>query len=325
MRMRAKSGWIRTHRTFFLLVFLLAAGAISDERAHGQLDDAAAMRDRIQQLEAENAQLRNLLNEIKSLVTTIPSGEKEPNATSTRFRIFVEPGEWGSSSVADVKKVCESAAMMFTPHLKSGVAAPMLLQNDGTGPITLFRRGGNNEHIVRLDTKNRAWAQLAFQFSHELCHVMCNYRDVPNQQLWFEETLCEVASLFALKKMGEEWKKNPPYSNWKSYSGALRDYAAQRLKTKDTDGFTLEEIYRANLSELRATATNRDINNQLASKLLPMFEETPAAWEAVRYLNRGPAEENETFEGYLHGWYQRVPDAQKHVVKKISAGFGITF
>ena len=39
------------------------------------------------------------------------------------------------------------------------------------------------------------------------------------------ETLCEVASLFALRQMGEAWKTDAPYSNWKSYSVSLKGYA----------------------------------------------------------------------------------------------------
>lgn len=83
------------------------------------------------------------------------------------------------------------------------------------------------------------------------------------------------------------------------------------------------EIYQKNISELRMSATNRDINNKLGRKLLPIFEEKPIAWEAVRYLNRGPATEHLTCEGYLRGWYGRVADVQKQVVKEIAASFGI--
>lgn len=310
-------------RWAFGLVLLVLTTAPFQVRVFGQGPNEDPMKKRILELEAENAELRELLGEIRALVASTPKVDKPTTQPSTRFRLFVESGEWGSSSVADIKKVCESAAMMFTPHLKSGVSVPLLIQNDGSGPITLYRRGGNNEHIVRLDTKNRAWAQLAFQFSHELCHVMCNYRDVVNQQLWFEETLCEVASLFALRQMGEAWKTNAPYSNWTSYSVALDDYAAQRLNVQDSDTATLEEVYRDNLSQLQATATNRDVNNKLASKLLPIFEKHPSAWEAVRYLNRGPAKENLTFEGYLRGWHRRVPETQKQAVEEIAAGFGI--
>jgi len=320
--MRFKRGGGDRCRMGFWCVAMVVATSWSDGQVFGQGQSEVELRARILQLEAENAELRQLLGEIKALLARTPAIERPQEQPSKRFRLFVEPGEWGSSSVADIKKVCESAAMMFTPHLQSGVAAPLLIQNDGSGPITLYRRGENNEHIVRLDTKNRAWAQLAYQFSHELCHVMCNYRNVKNQQLWFEETICEVASLFALRQMAEAWKTDAPYSNWKSYSVSLNDYANQRLNGLDTGSETLEELYIDNFDELQASATNREVNNKLASKLLPIFEKHPSAWEAVRYLNRGPAEENRAFDDYLRGWHSRVPETYKQLVAEIASGFG---
>ena len=321
--MRLKTVLLESCRMGVWCVAIVVATSWSEGRVFGQGQNEVDLKERILELEAENAELRQLLGEIKALLGRMPVAERPAEQPSTRFRLFVEPGEWGSSSVADIKKVCESAAMMFTPHLQSGVAAPLLIQNDGSGPITLYRRGGNNEHIVRLNTKNRAWAQLAYQFSHELCHVMCNYRNVKNQQLWFEETICEVASLFALRQMGEAWKTDAPYSNWKSYSVSLKDYANQRLNVLDTDSETLEEVYLGNRDALQASATNRDVNNKLANKLLPIFEKHPSAWDAVRYLNRGPAEENRAFDDYLRGWHSRVPETHKQLVAEISASFGI--
>ncbi len=321
--MRIKSIPSGHSRFGFCLVAIVSAMWGSQGRVLGQRPQEELLKARIAELEEENSGLRKLLGEIESVLDRVPALENSRMQPSTRFRLFVEPGEWGASSVSDVKKVCESAAMMFTPHLKSGVVAPLLIQNNGSGPITLYRRGANNEHIVRLDTRDRAWAQLAYQFSHELCHVMCNYRNVKNEQLWFEETLCEVASIFALRQMGKAWKTDAPYSNWKSYSVSLIDYAKNRLTAVDQSSDTLEEIYLDNREELNATAINRDVNNMLACKLLPIFENFPAGWEAVRYLNRGPAEENRSFEGYLRAWHGRVPEAQKALVNEIAAGFGI--
>lgn len=312
-----------TGRTVFRFFVILFAFCLCGSDVHGQSENVADLEKRISELEAENATLRKILGEVKAVLAGSPTMVADANKGPTRLRVFVTDGDWGSSSVADIKKVCDSAAMMFTPHIQRGISEPLLVENDGTGPITLFRRGENNEHIIRLDTKNRAWAQLAFQFSHELCHVMCNYRDVKNAQLWFEETICEVASLFALRQMAKAWEQNPPYSNWKSYSTALQDYADQRIQRQDVASQSLEKLYTDNSGKLQSSGTNRDINNQVAIKLLPIFEERPSAWEAIRFLNLGPAKENENFDSYLRGWHARVPEQQKAVVKEIAAKFGV--
>jgi hypothetical protein len=283
-----------------------------------------ALRARIIALEAENQALRKLLIEIQTTLANTPPATPPAGEPSLRFRIVVEPGDWGTSSLADTTKVCESTASAFIPYLSSNDYAPLLISNDASGPITLYRRGANHEHLVRLNTANRAWAQLVFQFSHELCHILCNYRNVKNPQLWFEETLCECASLFALRQMANTWKTDPPYSNWKSYSSALNDYAAQRLKIHQNDKQSAEEIYVANRSKLESSGTDRDLNNRLAAKLLPLFEKDPTAWEAVQYLNRGPAEENGDFQRYLKGWYERVPEQKKVFVVRMAKLFGLS-
>ena len=283
-----------------------------------------ALRARIIALEDENQALRKLLMEIQTTVAKTPPATPPAGESGLRFRIVVEPGDWGSSSLADTTKVCESTASAFIPYLNANDYAPLLISNDASGPITLYRRGTNNEHLVRLNTGNRAWAQLAFQFSHELCHILCNYRNVENPQLWFEETLCECASLFALRQMAKTWKTDPPYSNWKSYSSALNDYAAQRLKVLQSDKQSAEQIYVANRSKLESSGTDRDLNNRLAAKLLPLFEKDPTAWEAVQYLNRGPAQENVDFQSYMEGWYERVPEQKKVFVVRVGKLFGLS-
>lgn len=42
--------------------------------------------------------------------------------------------------------------------------------------------------------------------------------------------------------------------------------------------------------------TKRELNTYIAAKLLPLFEATPAAWQSLRCLNLGPAEENLSFK-----------------------------
>ncbi len=67
----------------------------------------------------------------------------------------------------------------------------------------------------------------------------------------------------------------------------------------------------------------REINGYFAVKLLPLFEETPTGWQALRYINLGSDSENKTFEKYLSGWHGRVPEKHKAFVKKIASEFGI--
>ena len=74
-------------------------------------------------------------------------------------------------------------------------------------------------------------------------------------------------------------------------SVSIKTYANQRRKGLDSASETLEEVQLDNHDELQPSATNRGVDNELASKQVPTFEKHPSAWQAVRYLNLGPAEE----------------------------------
>ncbi len=283
----------------------------------------ARLRKRIEELEAENRSLRKIIVEIRSALKSIPESATAASTNSDGLRIVVLPGEWGSSELRDMQKVCLSAARSIAAQLTDDGFAPIIVKRSKSGPITLYRRGEGNEHIVRLDTRDKAWAQLAFQFSHEFCHIVCNYREARNPQLWFEETMCECASLYSLRRMAEEWTTEPPYSNWKSYSASLARYADDRIKTQEDRKESVAHFYKDNLAELERKGTNRELNKYFATKLLPLFETTPAAWQSLRYLNLGPVEENVSFKTYLTGWLGRVPEQHRPFIRQIASEFDI--
>ena len=99
---------------------------------------------------------------------------------------------------------------------------PIVVTRGHSGPITLFHRNDRGEIVVRLDTEKTYWSQYAYQFAHEFCHVLCGFKPGYEGNKWFEETLCETASLYVMRGMSRTWKTSPPYANWKDY----RDVAA---------------------------------------------------------------------------------------------------
>ena len=286
-------------------------------------DDDSRLRQRIVELEAENRALRKIITEIQTALELVPKSSFAPGSDTHGLRIAVMSDDWGDSQLEDIRKVCLSSAETIWSQLPDDGLSPILVRRSHKGPISLFQRNKGSEYVVKLDTSNRAWAQCAFQFSHEFCHIICNYRDVPNPQLWFEETLSECASLYALRRMAVEWKTKAPYANWRSYSSALRDYADDRMKVYDGRKEPLSEFYQTHQGKLEQKATNRELNGYMALKLLPLFEDSPSAWQSLRYINLGPPAENNSFQRYLSGWHGRVPVQHKPFVKQVAAKFGI--
>jgi hypothetical protein len=129
------------------------------------------------------------------------------------------------ASEKDVAKVCLSAGAELQKWAPGLPFENVVVVKGDKGPITLFQRNDRKEIVVRLDTRKTFWSQYAYQFAHELGHIHCGFRDGPRENLWFEESVCETASVFCLRAMAVTWKTTPPYPHWASYAPSLRSYA----------------------------------------------------------------------------------------------------
>ena len=294
---------------------VLAAGDGYDMKSRTVTLGDATKAARIAALEAE---LESLKKQSKAK-TTLTGG------LLGTTKITVLPGDWGGE-VDDVAAVCRSTAKEFALLMLNRDPAPITVKYRPKGPpMVVFGKGDDGERRVLLDSRDRAWAQLAFQFAHEYCHIQCNYREANTSNLWFEESLCETASLFALKRMATTWQTNPPYGNWKSYAPSLGQYAADRVKaTESRDGLSLAQWLGRHEAALRANATDRGKNQIVAIALLPLLEKEPEHWAAVRYLNRWEPTRELTFAEYLRDWHERVPAEHKAFVAEVARLFDIS-
>ena len=81
---------------------------------------------------------------------------------------------------------------------------------------------------IVVDVGTRAWSQLAYQFGHELGHVMCNSWmwkvETPPPSRWLEECLAEAFAIRGLARLADGWEHNPPFPNDSRYAQALREY-----------------------------------------------------------------------------------------------------
>ena len=81
-------------------------------------------------------------------------------------------------------------------------------------PLCVQKGGG--EHIIFLNAKENYWCQWVYQFAHEYCHHLIDgtLTGEWSNLLWFEETICELSSLYNLNKMIDYCTTNglPGYS-----------------------------------------------------------------------------------------------------------------
>ncbi len=252
------------------------------------------------------------------------SGGEKAEATRPLLLICPAPvAEW-KADIHDVQHVLLSAAGELWRYFPGRTLPPIIVAPQG-GPIVWHRRGLNGEYYVQLDTGETYWSQYAYQFAHEFCHILCNYTEDEKANKWLEESLCELASLFALRRMAETWATRPPYPNWRDFAPNHHSYAEDRIrKSQLPPDTTLAAWLKENEPAMRKEPCLREKNTVVATALLPLFEKQPEHWEAVTWLNAKPTKEPRTLEEHLRIWRANCPERHRAFVTEIAAQLGVS-
>ncbi len=233
--------------------------------------------------------------------------------------------DWGDARVSDITQVLASAGETLTIFFPTETVPPIEVSRSTSDPITLFQRGPSGEKRVKLNAEVPYWAQFAYQFGHELCHILCGYADYPNPNRWFEETVCEAASLFVLGRMADTWKDRAPYPNWNDYSAALRKYRDDRIEEERLpEGASLVDLFREKELSLRDDPYQRGLNTRMAVSILPLFEASPEHWEAIDCLNAIRGNVSRPFIQYLRDWLRSSPERHREFIREIGERFGVS-
>jgi hypothetical protein len=238
-------------------------------------------------------------------------------------------GQFGNASEADILAVLHSAThelWKHCPNTRFNVRGFHIFHNPET-PITLFDHTADDRIAIGLNSKDTFWSQYAYQYSHEFLHALAGHSndwrktDIRGKKTnhWLEESLCEAASLFALRAMAKSWRENPPYPNWRDYSQSLHEYAEERIGTTriayPDDDFTA--WFRSEQPSLRDHSTQREKNNRIALLLLPLFENHPAGWESLTFANLGTPQPEATLTQHFSRWIANTPATLQPFVRQI--------
>ncbi len=250
--------------------------------------------------------------------------------------ITVEPdGRWGAAPTSNIKRLCENVALHFQEQLRDEhkLDGELTVVYRSQGPIAFYRSyfgGGPNEYKIGLTVTDTYWSKFSYQFGHEFCHLMHNhdkiYETIPdNPNDWFQEAICELASLWVIRRMSETWATRAPYPNWVNYRHSLANYANNSLMNRaeaqysGTGADWLKEWEDRMRRDEPGAFTYARVS-QLSYKFLPIFEENPEAWNAVRQM---PASTGKMSE-YMKDWYEAVDSEDKIFVEAIAEEMGIS-
>lgn len=273
------------------------------------------------------ASLRNALIVLGLFVLGMPCQAFSRALGQDDVKIVLSEIGWGDAALVDIQKVLESVVAEMSVSFQFRPNTIIRVVHSEIIPQTKCLRGPDGEHRVELSAKGRQWAQFSYQFAHELFHVLsyegfCVAR-TGTENLWFEETLGEVSSMFVLRRMAITWRSTPPYPNWKDYAAALEKYSQSLLDDPNAklSRTSLSEWFRRNEKALRKNPIDREKNRVAAIQLLSLFERNPEQWKTGRYLNFGVPDPSNSFQSYIDNWHYSVPVDSKNFVQDIAAAF----
>lgn len=268
---------------------------------------------------------------IERLVEVIVPSESLPKPN-----IHVIEGGWGTARISTLQTVFESSRDAIADNLMFPFNSDItVIHKEPEGPKILYNRRTDGDYEIWIDSENNRWSQQVFQFAHEYGHILSNYRDdYPNPQLWFDEAISMIASIYVLETLAESWRTDPPdgirnyriYApNFKSYVDGIGDYLGV---SKDfVSGVNLSRFYRDNKRSFESDYSGGNTRLQqyiVAMKLIDIFKDSPnIAWNAITYLNKGHVRVNNDFRDYLNDWRKRTPKQWQSAVDKIMSRFDI--
>jgi hypothetical protein len=201
--------------------------------------------------------------------------------------------------------------------------------NFGTvGPQT--RYGGNavSGYDVDLTVGNDDWCNHLYQFSHEACHILAQCQNSQPCNQWFEESLCEVASLFIIKEISAMGSQGPCANLWikpmTPYWQCLNEYVNQLINApaRKYTGVKMDQWFLQNESVLRHDPYCRCLQWIVANKLFPMFLSNSSNLAAIEFLNSNPCSTgNDSFLQYLDNWKIASPPSYHLLIDDIKKLF----
>ena len=141
-------------------------------------------------------------------------------------------GEWAgslpSSALAVVKRmreVCLAGVQLVSDQQPDRLH----IEDHSSGPPAIWVHFDNSRAAwIIVDVGERDWCRLAYQFGHELGHVLCNswnsaaMAQPPSQ--WIEELIVEAFGIRGLGKLASSWESDPPFPGDNAFGVAIRQY-----------------------------------------------------------------------------------------------------
>ena len=224
-------------------------------------------------------------------------------------------GDWGKSLPASalavitrMRDVCLSGVSLVSDRQPERIR----VDSHQSGPPSIWLHFDRTRIAwIIVDVGERDWSRLAYQFGHELGHVLCNSWSAPANGdgpcRWLEEAMVEAFSLRGLGLLATSWEQNPPFPGDNAFGGAIRQYRqttiANYAKAADPTSYKdLADWYRRRRP---AIESNHGLGPTEAPGILAILDELERDDRCVvdmGALNRWPERGNLPLDVYLSRW-----------------------
>jgi hypothetical protein len=219
-------------------------------------------------------------------------------------------GDWGISPAQAVLRVLTRTREVCLADLRlvsDRQPERIRVDNHSSGPPAIWLHDDPKDTAwIIVDIGPLDWSKLAYQFGHELGHVLCNswYRSAqpgpPTQ--WLEEALAEAFSLRGLGLLAQSWETNPPFAGDAKFAGFIRQYRDDLL-AKYKPAPPAPDFAAWFTANRQALESRRGAPEGLAIlEVLALLEGDRGCVEDLGAVNRWPARTRIPVEAYLTEW-----------------------
>ena len=188
---------------------------------------------------------------------------------------------------------------------------------------------------IIVDVGERDWSRLAYQFGHELGHVVANsWRPdarpaAPCQ--WLEEAMVEAFTLRGLARLADDWSTTPPFPGDGRFGTAIATYrqdtleAYARLADRQGNADDPATWFKANRQALETQPYLNDHAKAASLIILVAYDDDPSSLEALGALNRWHHRSALPLKDYLRVWRRSCTElgASSTLPNRLQALFAI--
>lgn len=248
-------------------------------------------------------------------------------------------GDWGRSLPSAALRVVErmrAVSLADVRLLSDRQPSALRVDNSREGyPAIWLHFDDSPVAWIKVNIGERDWSKLAYQFGHELGHVLANSwaRDAKPTagSQWLEEALVETFSLRGLGLLATSWQRAPPFAGDAPFGAEIRRYCDNQLQAyaayATAEGIAADPPawFRRRRPLLEGKGGLGEPGTATIPFLLDKLSADSSHVAELGALNRWPERTALPLEGYLAAWERscRQLGAAGAMPKDIRARFSL--